>query len=104
MVLGLYYPTLVRMNDLPVEMVVAWLNRQDNVLHQSGEPTWKGLADALEKVEQRGIAQDIRTSKCCDSSAADTQQDISGSNQSRLDHAIGMHVKCWSKLLGKIEG
>ena len=77
------------MNNLPTEMVVAWLNRQDNVLHQSGEPTWKGLADALEKIGQAGIAQDIRRRECCDSSAADTQQDVSGSDQSRSDDAIG---------------
>lgn len=81
------------MNDLPTEMVVAWLNHQDEVLDQSGEPTWKGLADALEKIGQTGIAQDIRTNKCCGSSAADTQQDVSGSNQSRADRAIGMHIK-----------
>ena len=92
--LGLFYPTLEKMNAFPTEMVVAWLNRQDNVLQESGEPTWRRLADALEKIGQTGIATDIRGSKCHGSSVADTQQSISGPSKSRLDCAIGI---CWSK-------
>lgn len=87
--LGLYYPTLEKMNDVPTEMVAAWLNRQDNVLGQSGEPTWRGLADALEMIGHTGIANDIRKSKCHQSSAADSQQCTSGPSQSR---AIGVWV------------
>ncbi len=101
--LGLYQPTLDRMNDLPTEMVVAWMNRQDSVLHQSGEPTWKGLADALEKIGQAGVAQDIRTSNYCGSSAADTiarsiQRDISGPS---LDHEIGICMLKLNAIMGE---
>ena len=42
------------------EMVAAWLNRQDEVLQRSGEPTWSTLADALTKIGQTGLAKDIR--------------------------------------------
>lgn len=58
--LGLGYPTLEKMTKLREEMVAAWLNRQDNVLKNSGEPTWSSLADALDKIGQTGTAVDIR--------------------------------------------
>ena len=77
--LGLFYPTLEKMNNLLTEMVAAWLNREDNVLQQSGEPTWNGLVDALKKIGQAGIAKDILKEKYHGSSAAaDTHQGISG--------------------------
>ena len=39
------------------DIIHAWLNRQDNVQKQ---PTWNTLIDALKKIGQAGIAQDIR--------------------------------------------
>jgi hypothetical protein len=47
--LGLRYPKLRRMTNILDEMTAAWLNKEDNVLGKSGEPTWNGLAEALEK-------------------------------------------------------
>lgn len=41
------------------DLVASWLRREDNVLQKSGEPTWSRLADALDKIGQRGISQDI---------------------------------------------
>ena len=58
--LGLRYPTLQRMKDLPNEMVAAWLLRQEDVLETSGEPTYEGLAEALGKIGQNGLAKDVR--------------------------------------------
>ena len=96
--LGISYPKLVRMINLPAEMVAAWLNREDNVLQQSGEPTWGGLADALQKIRQTGIADDIRKSKCHNSSTANTKQGISGPSWSRSRPILivllhGVHLK-----------
>ena len=61
--LGLLFPTLRRMNDLPNEMVAAWLLRQEDVLERSGEPTYERLAVALETIEQNGLAKDVREQK-----------------------------------------
>ena len=61
--LGLRYPTLGRMDDLPNEMVAAWLLRQEDVLKTSGEPTYERLAAALEKIGQNGLAKDVREQK-----------------------------------------
>ena len=61
--LGLHFPTLGRMNDLPDDMVAAWLLRQEDVLKTSGEPTYKRLVIALEKVGQNGLAKDVREQK-----------------------------------------
>ena len=58
--LGLRYPTLRRMKDLPNEMVAAWLLRQEDVLETSGEPTYERLAKALEQIGQNGLAKDVR--------------------------------------------
>ena len=41
-------------------MTAAWLNKEDSVLHKSGEPTWSRLVEALEKVGQKGIAEEIK--------------------------------------------
>ena len=59
LVLGLLYPTLEPMMSLD-QMVAAWLNRQDDVLSRSGEPTWSRLADALREIGQTGLAEDIK--------------------------------------------
>ena len=61
--LGLGFPTLQRMKDLPSEMVAAWLLRQENVLERSGEPTYERLAKALAKIGQNGLAKDVREQK-----------------------------------------
>ena len=57
--LGLYYPDLKRMKDLPGDMVAAWLNKKDNVLSASGEPSWASLIKALRDINQPGIARKI---------------------------------------------
>ena len=63
--LGLSYPKLKRMTNILDEMVAAWLNREDDVLNTSGEPTWRRLVEALEKIGQRGVAEDIKKEKFC---------------------------------------
>ena len=57
--LGLSYSNLTRRTST-MEIVTAWLNREDMVLIESGIPTWTTLADALDKIDQAGIARDIR--------------------------------------------
>lgn len=57
--LGLLYPNLKRMNNILDDMIAAWLNKEDNVLKNSGHPTWRRLVEALEKIGQKGIAEDI---------------------------------------------
>ena len=57
--LGLYYPHLRRMSPLLEEMVAAWLNREDNVLSASGDPSWSSLIKALRDINQPGIAGTI---------------------------------------------
>ena len=47
--LGLSYPKMKRMAIILDDVSAAWLNREDQVLEVSGEPTWSRLADALEK-------------------------------------------------------
>ena len=61
--LGLSYPGLQKMNSFPDEMVAAWLNRQDKVLQHSGEPTWSALEDALRKIGQTGLAEDLKNKR-----------------------------------------
>jgi hypothetical protein len=61
--LGLRYSTLGRMKTLPNEMVAAWLRREEGVLRRSGEPTYERLAEALEEMDQNGLAKDIREQK-----------------------------------------
>ena len=50
-------------DDLLCQVVAAWLNRQDGVLSQSGEPSWSVLADKLEEIGHVEIATDIRRRK-----------------------------------------
>ena len=62
--LGLSMARVQRMKDIYFDMVCAWINREDQVLEKSGEPSWKGLVCALKKIGQTGIAEDIRNEKC----------------------------------------
>ena len=57
--LGLYYPHLRKMDRLLKDMVAAWLNREDNVLSASGDPSWASLIKALQDIDQQGIAKKI---------------------------------------------
>ena len=59
MALGLLYDNLKHMTPLRDEMIAAWLDQQDNVVEQSGEPSWKSLKSALEDIEHMGIANAI---------------------------------------------
>ena len=61
--LGLYLPTLKRMRNLPEDLTGAWLNREENVLKTSGEPTYERLAVAMEEIGQTGMALDVRDQK-----------------------------------------
>lgn len=58
--LGLRYPSLKKMQDLQMDMVAAWLRREDNVTRV---PTWRALAEALDSIGQSGCAKDIRDTK-----------------------------------------
>ena len=57
--LGLGISTLQKMTNLPSDMVLAWLLKQDNVLTFSGEPTVQHLVAALNKIGQHGIASTV---------------------------------------------
>ena len=61
--LGLRYTTLGRMKSLPNDMVAAWLRREEGVLKRSGEPNYEKLAEALDEMEQNGLAKDVREQK-----------------------------------------
>ena len=56
--LGLSYNTYRKFSNVG-DLVASWLRREDDVLRKSGEPTWSKLADALDKIGQTGISQDI---------------------------------------------
>ena len=56
--LGLSFPKLKKMRDLPSELVAAWLRKEDNVL-ECGKPTWRLLATALKDIGQNGVAKSI---------------------------------------------
>ena len=58
--LGLNVFNLEKMQNLPDEMVKAWLRKEDRVKEKSGDPlTWSILVVALRKIEQHGVANDI---------------------------------------------
>ena len=59
--LGLMYSTLEKMSDYPDDMVAAWLRKEDNVIPESGEPSWRSLVQALKKIGQEGVAGKIET-------------------------------------------
>ena len=61
--LGLAYPKLKRTTNILDDTVAAWLRREDDVLSRSGEPTWGRLVEALERIGQRGVAEDIKKEK-----------------------------------------
>ena len=78
--LGLHYPRVSKMTQLPDEMVSAWLKRQDDVLTRGGgEPTWNRLADALNQLGHTGTAEDIRRRKCDSSTECQQQKDMNPS-------------------------
>ena len=57
---------LEKMQNLPGDMVRAWLRQQDNVKEKSGDPlTWSVLDVALRKIGQNGVADDILTNLVC---------------------------------------
>ena len=61
--LGLSYQTVLGLgnsDDFLNQVIAAWLNRQDSVLSQSGEPTWSVLADKLKEMGCDSIAADIQ--------------------------------------------
>ena len=42
------------------DMVSDWLKMQDDVMMETGEPTWNSLIEALEKIGQKTIAKIIK--------------------------------------------
>ena len=58
--LGLSFTVLQRMQNLPKDMVAAWLRKEDFVRE---DPTWKILTEALRRVGQGGVAQTIEDKK-----------------------------------------
>ena len=75
------------MTKLPDEMVAAWLNRQDGVLTRGGgEPTWNRLAEALKRVGQIGIAEDILRKRTCDDSSTEGRQQSMEVDSSKGDY------------------
>ena len=64
--LGLSMPKLQRMKNIIFDIVCAWINREDQVLERSGEPSWRGLVCALKEIGQTGVAEDIKKQKCPD--------------------------------------
>ena len=42
------------------DMVSDWLKMQDDVMTETGEPTWNSLIEALEKIGQKTIAKIIK--------------------------------------------
>ena len=63
--LGLKYSNVKMMNPLCGDMVLAWLNQQDNVMKKSGKPTWESLMKALRTIGQEGLAQKIAQGSYC---------------------------------------
>ena len=59
--LGLLFPNLRKMTMLPEEMIQAWLEKRDNVLIQSGEPTVQSLITALDGSGLAGTAGTVRS-------------------------------------------
>lgn len=57
--LGLSYSKLLRMKNLPDELVAAWLQQEDNVTSLGKPITLRTLAEALKRIGQTGIALNI---------------------------------------------
>ena len=62
--LGLQYSNLKMMNPLRGDMVLAWLNQQDDVMKKSGKPTWESLMKALRTIGHEGLAHKIAQGSC----------------------------------------
>ena len=63
--LGLNIFNLEKMQRLPGDMVKAWLRKENKVTEKCGDPlTWETLVKVLDKIEQTGIADEIRKDKC----------------------------------------
>ena len=60
--LGLQYPNLQKMNNIPHDMIAAWLRQEDMV--PQNPPTWQALASALESIGQTGTALLVKSSYC----------------------------------------
>ena len=60
--LGLKYPRLQGMTNVPQDMVASWLRQEDMVPKQP--PTWTTLITALESIGQTGMARDIESQYC----------------------------------------
>ena len=92
--LGLNYPKLTRMKQLPEDIVAAWLRREDGVLEKSCQPTWENLVRALEETGQRGIAKDIKRAKHLDQDAFSQKE-----NGTPKCHFSKLHLCLLSTLL-----
>ena len=60
--LGLQYSKLFKMalcGDLLRDVVLAWLNQQDNVMKRSGKATWRSLIKALRTIGHEVLALKI---------------------------------------------
>ena len=62
--LGLNVYNLEKMQDLPGDMVKAWLRKENDVQEKCGDPlTWNVLVEKLKKIGQTGIARAILRDK-----------------------------------------
>lgn len=61
---GLHNPKVKRMRRYPHDVVEAWLRREDNVLNKC-PPTWRSLMEALEEIDQTGIADKVNRDHLC---------------------------------------
>ena len=67
---GLYDPTLITIRanhrgnceECFRECLACWLKRADNV-DEKGKPTWQRLADILEEMNEKALADEIRNNK-----------------------------------------
>lgn len=59
--LGLLYPNLQKMSTLPEDMIQAWLQKSDEVLTKSGEPTVESLLKALHSSNMSGTADIVKS-------------------------------------------
>ena len=59
--LGLHYPSLKSMQLLPHDMVLAWLQENDDVAEKTGEPTAQALIQALLETKLTGIADIVKS-------------------------------------------
>ena len=52
---------MLRMSDLPDDLISAWLREEDHV-NEVGKPTLRTLVTHLKNIGQSGLARDILTS------------------------------------------